>query len=187
MAIEEVKNLKIDGKNFRADTEVLYKTYRTAYPNRDEIEIIEKAQEVLARNHRSEMKRINIVGRADNRKTMMQCNFFKLKDRKESECNKKAGNCFACGSSGHRMKKCSKRGNSSLVKKEVRRVNKVTSNGGLLIEMKMLNDNSEVSSHLSFLDSGSDVTFISFDLSAALNLKLNPSKDLVHVGNSSEL
>uniref|UniRef100_A0A0K0FR94 RNA-directed DNA polymerase n=1 Tax=Strongyloides venezuelensis TaxID=75913 RepID=A0A0K0FR94_STRVS len=51
----------------------------------------------------------------------------------------------------------------------------------------MLNDDSEISSHLSFLDSGSDITFISFDLAAALNLKLNPSKDLVHVGNSSEL
>uniref|UniRef100_A0A0K0FR95 CCHC-type domain-containing protein n=1 Tax=Strongyloides venezuelensis TaxID=75913 RepID=A0A0K0FR95_STRVS len=161
MAREEVKNFKIEERNFRADAEVLYKTYRTAYQNRDEIEIIEKAQELLARNHRvwdhiqrnmscysdfmemvasvdaflkSEMKRVNIVGRVDNRKMMMQCNFCKLKGHKESECNKKAGNCFACGSSGHRMKECPKRGDSSLVKKEVRRVNKITTNGGYLLK-----------------------------------------------------
>uniref|UniRef100_A0A0K0F531 CCHC-type domain-containing protein n=1 Tax=Strongyloides venezuelensis TaxID=75913 RepID=A0A0K0F531_STRVS len=103
---------------------------------------------------KSELKRMILVGKFDKRKLLVQCNHCKFNGHRESECNKELGNCFSCGSKDHKVKECPKKLVGADLREDSRRVSKLAATGGLLIEMKICDNESKISFYLCFLDSG---------------------------------
>uniref|UniRef100_A0A0N4ZZQ6 RNA-directed DNA polymerase n=1 Tax=Parastrongyloides trichosuri TaxID=131310 RepID=A0A0N4ZZQ6_PARTI len=123
LAREELKNFRINERQFKDDAEKFYKIYKIAYPSRNDDDMIEKVQELLARNDRvwDHMQR-NMSSYVDYMNMVVSVDaFFKSEHRRTVLVGDKRSTkiipqirddvptCLFCNRKGHTEVECRKK------------------------------------------------------------------------------